>query len=225
MKREKDSKLSHNSYFKDVCFKIKTYNNKSPLSKIIVIPYCKYNIKSKFMFQIIKGISKSGKDNSQNGWILNMEDENKLFDFVNINYRDKTIIHTLSNDFDFSNLNKQEQEMILYSFNKESEDEIEINPNEKATILYSVRERKYESILNLKQKITGIINAKIIDDNNEEQIVTLSIKETMQILQKYSLLPDEILLNEDNSITFNGKAIFSLIRDDKPKLIINTEII
>ena len=177
------------------------------------------------MFQIIKGISKSGKDNPQSGWILNTDDENKLIDFVNINYWDKTITNILSNDFDLSNINKQEQEMILYSFNKESEDEIEINPNEKATILYSVRERKYESTLNLKQQISGTITTKIIDDNNKEQIVILSIKEAMQILQKYSLLPDEIIINEDNSINFNGKAFISLISDDKPKLIINTEII
>ncbi|WP_338954697.1 hypothetical protein [Spiroplasma endosymbiont of Polydrusus cervinus] len=153
-----------------------------------------------------------------------MDDENQLADFVNINYRDEVIAHELSNYFDFSNLNKQEQEMILYTFN-EPEEEIELAPHEKATILYSVRERKYESTLNSKQKITGTINAKIIDGNNKEQIVILSIKEAMQILKKYSLLPDEILLNEDNSITFNGKAIFSLIRDNKPKLIINTEII
>ncbi|WP_338956457.1 hypothetical protein [Spiroplasma endosymbiont of Polydrusus cervinus] len=91
----------------------------------------------------------------------------------------------------------------------------------KLTILYSVRERKYESILNLKQKITGTITAKIINDNNEEQIVTLSIKEALQILQKYNLLPNKIIINEDNSITFNGKAFISLIRDDKPKLILN----
>ncbi|WP_374695834.1 hypothetical protein [Spiroplasma endosymbiont of Polydrusus formosus] len=45
-------------------------------------------------------------------------------------------------------------------------------------------------MLNLKQKINGNIIFKIIDDNNEEQIITLSIKEAMKILEKYSLLPD-----------------------------------
>ncbi|WP_374697023.1 hypothetical protein [Spiroplasma endosymbiont of Polydrusus formosus] len=34
----------------------------------------------------------------------------------------------------------------------------------------------------------------------------MSIKEAMQILQNYNLLSDEILLNEDNSITFSGGA-------------------
>ncbi|WP_338954531.1 hypothetical protein [Spiroplasma endosymbiont of Polydrusus cervinus] len=148
-----------------------------------------------------------------------MDNENELWDFLNINYRDETTTHTLSN------VNKQEQEMILYSFN-ESEDEIELFPHEKETIVYSVRESKYESTINLKQKIIGTINVEIINGgDNKEQIVTLSIKEAMQILQKYSLLPDEIIINEDNSIIFNGKAILSLIRDGKPKLILNTEII
>lgn len=40
-------------------------------------------------------------------------------------------------------------------------------------------------------------------------MVTLSIKEAMEILQNYNLLPDEIDINEDNSITFNGKALIS----------------
>ncbi|WP_425378474.1 hypothetical protein [Spiroplasma endosymbiont of Polydrusus pterygomalis] len=222
-KRNED--LNWGVNYKSVCFTIKERKNNSSIKKTVIIPKCEYNQKSKFMFQIIKGISKDGKDNLQTGWTLNMDNENKLWDFVNINYRDETTTHTLSNNFDFSNLNKQEQEMILYPFN-EPEEEIELAPNEKTTIVYSVRESKYESTINLKQKIIGTINVEIINgSDNKEQIVTLSIKEAMQILQKYSLLPDEIIINEDNSITFNGKAILSLIRDGKPKLILNTEII
>ncbi|WP_375315601.1 hypothetical protein [Spiroplasma endosymbiont of Tipula paludosa] len=124
-----------------------------------------------------------------------------------------------------SDINKQEQEMILHSFDKKTEFEAEIAPHEQAVVEYSVREIHLENTLNLKQKITGTITAKIIDDNNEEQTITLSIKEAMQILQKYSLLPDEITLNEDNSITFNGKGKISLTQEAEPKLIIKTSII
>ncbi|WP_338954873.1 hypothetical protein [Spiroplasma endosymbiont of Polydrusus cervinus] len=218
-KRNED--LNWGVNYKSVCFTIKERKNNSSIKKILLIPKCEYNQKSKFMFQVTKGINKNGQDNTKNSWILNMDDENKLVDFVNINYRDEIKTHTLSNNFDLSNTNKQEQEIILYPFN-DPEAEIELAPHEKSTIVYSVRERKYESILNLKQKITGTITAKIINDNNEEQIVTLSIKEAMQILQKYNLLPNKIIINEDNNITFNGKAFISLIRDDKPKLILNT---
>ncbi|WP_374696659.1 hypothetical protein [Spiroplasma endosymbiont of Polydrusus formosus] len=77
--------------------------------------------------------------------------------------------------------------MILYPFNG-PEEEIELATNEKSTIVYSVRESKYESTINLKQKITETITAKIIIDYNEKQIITLSIKKAVQILQKYKFI-------------------------------------
>ncbi|WP_339024529.1 hypothetical protein [Spiroplasma endosymbiont of Agriotes lineatus] len=43
----------------------------------------------------------------------------------------------------------------------------------------------------------------------------------MQILQKYRLLPSEIIINEDNSVTFNGKAIISRTSESNPKPIFN----
>ncbi|WP_339023992.1 hypothetical protein [Spiroplasma endosymbiont of Agriotes lineatus] len=155
---------------------------------------CRYNSKSKEIFQIKKGIIKNQEKNIKNSWTLSIDDENKLTDFVNMNIKDK-ITHNFSNEFDFSNLNKQEQEMVLNTF-KEPADKFELNPNEKLQINYFVRIVKSEITLNLKQKINGTISAKIIDDKNKEQIVTLSIKEAMQILQKYSLLPDEITIDK-----------------------------
>ncbi|WP_342264135.1 hypothetical protein [Spiroplasma endosymbiont of Clivina fossor] len=137
----------------------------------------------------------------------------KLTDFTNINNKNSEIINVLSNEFDLSNTNKQEQEMILSIF-KEPADKFELNPNEKLKITYPVRIITSKVILNLKQKITGNITAKIIDDNNKEQIITLSITEVMQILQKYSLLPNEITIDKNNDkITFNGGAFFSSERE------------
>ncbi|WP_342262498.1 MULTISPECIES: hypothetical protein [unclassified Spiroplasma] len=197
--------------------------NKTPNTRSFNVPACEYNSKSKLVFQITTGLTKTKQENKLNGWNINSDDEIKLTDFTNINNKNSEIINVLSNEFDLSNTNKQEQEMILV-FN-EPGNEIELAPNEKALIKYSVREIKYETTLNLKQKISGTITTKIIDDNNEEQTITLSIKEAMQILQKYSLLPSEIIINEDNSITFNGKAKISFTQEAEPKLVLNTSIV
>ncbi|WP_339023924.1 PQQ-binding-like beta-propeller repeat protein [Spiroplasma endosymbiont of Agriotes lineatus] len=183
--------------------------NKTPNTRSFNVPACEYNSKSKLVFQITTGLTKTKQENKLNGWNINSDDEMKLTDFTNINNKNSEIINVLSNEFDLSNTNKQEQEMILSIF-KEPADKFELNPNEKLKITYPVRIITSKVILNLKQKITGNITAKIIDDNNKEQIVTLSIKEAMQILQKYSLLPDEINIDKNNdNITFNGEAFFS----------------
>ncbi|WP_215825661.1 hypothetical protein [Spiroplasma endosymbiont of 'Nebria riversi'] len=42
----------------------------------------------------------------------------KLTDFTNINNKNSEIINVLSNEFDLSNTNKQEQEMILSIFKR-----------------------------------------------------------------------------------------------------------
>ncbi|WP_375315271.1 hypothetical protein [Spiroplasma endosymbiont of Tipula paludosa] len=57
--------------------------------------------------------------------------------------------------------------MILYCFSDVG-DEIDLAPHERIIFKYSVREIHFENALNLKQKITGTITAKIIDDNNKE---------------------------------------------------------
>ncbi|WP_215825679.1 hypothetical protein [Spiroplasma endosymbiont of 'Nebria riversi'] len=187
--------------------------NKTPNKRSFNVPACEYNSKSKLVFQITTGLTKTKQENKLNGWNINSDDEMKLTDFTNINNKNSEIINVLSNEFDLSNKNKQEQEMILSIF-KEPADKFELNPDEKLKITYPVRIIISKVILNLKQKITGNITAKIIDYNNKEQIVTLSITEVMQILQKYSLLPNEITLDKNNDkITFNGEAFFSSERE------------
>ncbi|WP_342262420.1 hypothetical protein [Spiroplasma endosymbiont of Dromius quadrimaculatus] len=220
----RDSKLLHKTNFKEACFKKRERINTSSIKKTVKIPKCDYEQKSKLVFQITTGLTKTKQENKLNGWNINPDDEMKLHDFVNLNNKNSKIINVLSNEFDLSNTNKQEQEMILYSFSDVG-DEIDLAPHERIIFKYSVRETNLETTLNLKQKISGTISVKIIDNNNEEQIITLSIKEAMQILKKYSLLPDKITINEDNSITFNGKAKISLTQEAEPKLIINTSII
>ncbi|WP_342264837.1 PQQ-binding-like beta-propeller repeat protein [Spiroplasma endosymbiont of Clivina fossor] len=187
--------------------------NKTPNTRSFNVPACEYNSKSKLVFQITTGLTKTKQENKLNGWNINSDDEMKLTDFTNINNKNSEIINVLSNEFDLSNTNKQEQEMILSIF-KEPADKFELNPNEKLKITYPVRIIISKVILNLKQKITGNITAKIIDDNNKEQIITLSITKVMQILQKYSLLPNEITIDKNNDkITFNGGAFFSSERE------------
>ncbi|WP_339025293.1 PQQ-binding-like beta-propeller repeat protein [Spiroplasma endosymbiont of Agriotes lineatus] len=187
--------------------------NKTPNTRSFNVPACEYNLKSKLVFQITTGLTKTKQENKLNGWNINSDDEMKLTDFTNINNKNSEIINVLSNEFDLSNTNKQEQEMILSIF-KEPVDKFELNPNEKLQINYFVRIVKSGITLNLKQKINGTISAKIIDDNNKEQIITLSITEVMQILQKYSLLPNEIAIDKNNDkITFNGGAFFSSERE------------
>ncbi|WP_246534691.1 hypothetical protein [Spiroplasma endosymbiont of 'Nebria riversi'] len=191
--------------------------NKTPNTRSFNVNACEYNSKSKLVFQITTGLTKTKQENKLNGWNINSDDEMKLTDFTNINNKNSEIINVLSNEFDLSNTNKQEQEMILSIF-KEPADKFELNPNEKLKITYPVRIIESEIILNLKQKITGNITAKIIDDNNKEQIVTLSITEVMQILKKYILLPNEITIDKNNDkIIFNGEAFFSSEREGPVK--------
>ncbi|WP_215826885.1 PQQ-binding-like beta-propeller repeat protein [Spiroplasma endosymbiont of 'Nebria riversi'] len=209
---KKENSFSWSNAPKNVC-PDREITNKTPNTRSFNVPACEYNSKSKLAFKIITGLTKTKQENKLNGWNINSDDEMKLTDFTNINNKNSEIINELSNNFDLSNTNKQEQEMILSIF-KEPADKFELNPNEKLKITYPARIITSKVILNLKQKITGNITAKIIDDNNKEQIVTLSIIEAMQILQKYSLLPNEITIDKNNDkITFNGEAFFSSERE------------
>ncbi|WP_215825913.1 hypothetical protein [Spiroplasma endosymbiont of 'Nebria riversi'] len=197
---------------KNVCSD-REITNKTPNIKSFNVPACEYKSKSKLIFQITTGLTKTKQENKLNGWNINSDDEMKLTDFTNINNKNSEIINVLSNEFDLSNTNKQEQEMILSIF-KGPTDKFELNPNEKLKITYPARIITSKVILNLKQKITGNITAKIIDDNNKEQIVILSITEVMQILQNHGLLPNEITIDKNNdNITFNGEAFFSSERE------------
>ncbi|WP_215825415.1 hypothetical protein [Spiroplasma endosymbiont of 'Nebria riversi'] len=91
------------------------------------------------VFQITTGLTKTKQENKLNGWNINADDEMKLHDFINLNNKQSEIINELSSEFDLSNTNKQEQEMILHSFDKKTEFEAKINPQEQAKVKYSVR--------------------------------------------------------------------------------------
>ncbi|WP_215825432.1 hypothetical protein [Spiroplasma endosymbiont of 'Nebria riversi'] len=131
VKVTRDSKLLHSADFQNPCFEKKTYNNKSSLSKIIVIPPCEYNSKSKLVFQITTGLTKTKQENKLNGWNINPDDEMKLSDFINLNNKQSEIINELSSEFDLSNTNKQEQEMILHSFDKKQNLKQKLTPKNK----------------------------------------------------------------------------------------------
>ncbi|WP_339024006.1 PQQ-binding-like beta-propeller repeat protein [Spiroplasma endosymbiont of Agriotes lineatus] len=207
---------------KSVCFEPVNFPNISSNIQKIKIPSCSYETKAKYLFQITTGLNINNSKNIVNGWNLNIDDEMILTDFTSWNKKASEIKNTLSRDFDLSNINKQEQELILNRDLLHSpEQELSVGRKQRLTAEYVVRLLVIKTNLNLKQKINGTITAKIIDDNNEGQTITLPIKETMQILQKYSLLPNEITINKDNSISFNGKAIISRTSESDPKPIFN----
>ncbi|WP_339025345.1 hypothetical protein [Spiroplasma endosymbiont of Agriotes lineatus] len=82
--------------------------NKTPNKRSFNVPACEYNSKSKLVFQITTGLTKTKQENKLNGWNINSDDEMKLTDFININNKNFEIINVLSNEFDLSNTNKQE---------------------------------------------------------------------------------------------------------------------
>ncbi|WP_339024195.1 hypothetical protein [Spiroplasma endosymbiont of Agriotes lineatus] len=207
---------------KAVCFEPVNFPNISLNIQKIKITSCSYETKAKYLFQITTGLKINDSKNIAKGWNLNIDDEMILTDFTSWNKKASEIKNTLSKDFDLSNINKQEQELILNRDLLHSpEQELSVGKKQRLTAEYVVRLLVIKANLNLKQKINGTITAKIIDDNNGEQTITLLIKETMQILQKHSLLPNEITINKDNSVTFNGKAIISRTSESDPRPIFN----
>lgn len=207
-----------------ICNNEEFINNTTSI-KSFDIPACVYNSKYKLTFQILTGLTNKNQEDKINGWNINYDDQMKLTDFINSNYNENTeIISELSDNFDLSNTNKQEQEIIINYFNKQNS-KFDLNPNEKLQVNYSaLRIITIKNMLNLKQNITGAITAKIVNSYNEEKIITLSIKEAMQILQNYNLLPDEIIIN-NNGITFNGKASISSEQEGEIKQSVVVSII
>ncbi|WP_215825855.1 hypothetical protein [Spiroplasma endosymbiont of 'Nebria riversi'] len=124
---KKENSFSWSNVPKNVC-PDREITNKIPNTRSFNVPACEYNSKSKLVFQITTGLTKTKQENKLNGWNINSDDEMKLTDFTNINNKNSEIINVLSNEFDLSNTNKQEQEMIL-SIVKEPADKFELNPN------------------------------------------------------------------------------------------------
>ncbi|WP_215826382.1 hypothetical protein [Spiroplasma endosymbiont of 'Nebria riversi'] len=71
--------------------------NKTPNTRSFNVSACEYNSKSKLVFQITTGLTKTKQENKLNGWNINSDDEMKLTDFTNINNKNSEIINTLSN--------------------------------------------------------------------------------------------------------------------------------
>ncbi len=68
------------------------------------------------------------------------------------------------------------------------EQELSVEPKQRLTAQYVIRLLSIKTNLDLKQKINGTISAKIIDDNNEEQTITLSITEGNANITKISFI-------------------------------------
>lgn len=115
---------------------------------------------------------------------------------------------TLSNTFDFSNSKTNEYKEV--SEVELPSQEIEVNPNQKIKVTASLDEVLGQVTLKLTQNIYGKITSQITNTSNEEKSFEILIKEIMQKLQQYNLLPQEITINNDESITFNGHANTSL---------------
>ncbi|WP_339024421.1 hypothetical protein [Spiroplasma endosymbiont of Agriotes lineatus] len=169
---------------KNVCFKpIDFSNTASSGAQKIKVPSFSYETKAKYLFQITTGLNINNSKNIVKGWNLNIDDEMILTDFTSSNKKASEIKNTLSKNFDLSNINKQEQELILNRDLLHSpEQELSVGKKQRLTAQYVIRLFSIKTNLDLKQKINGIITAKIIDDNNKEQTITLSITEAMQIL-------------------------------------------
>ncbi|UNF61939.1 hypothetical protein [Spiroplasma poulsonii] len=123
------------------------------------------------------------------------------------NFEDSKI-QELSDEFDLSDNkeyeNKETSEITIPS------QEIKVNPRQKIKFSILLDQVSKQIIWNLKQNIHGEINAEITNEENMTYKFEISIKEIMQKLKQYSLLPQEITINNDDTITFNGKLMGSL---------------
>ncbi|XP_037046651.1 uncharacterized protein LOC119081672 [Bradysia coprophila] len=207
--------------FKNICFNKKRVANTSPLSQSIKIPECKYETKETISFQVTTGLNKTNnKIEESMDPVLNSDDENVILNILGDRTSTNTEAEvTLSGAFDLSNLKKHGRENGLYNF-RDDEQEIIIPPKKRILVNYSVRTLVLETKLNLRQKIKGTIIAKITHADSDET-VQITIKEAMQTLRNNNILPNEISINADNSITFNGKAKLIVKRESEPKIIRN----
>lgn len=199
--------------FKTVC-SMKTVANSSPLNQIIKFPECSYTGKEIVSFEITTGINTPNQIKP----VLTPDDETIVSDFLYNNESNSNPV-MLSNSFQISKLNFFTQERDLYDF-VEPEQDIVVPPKQKVLLKYSVRSFSNQIHLSLTQKIHGVIVAKVTD-NNEEKIIQITLRTAMQVLEKYSQLPIEVIINDDNSITFNGSAILISSSESQPNVIRN----
>lgn len=219
-----DSASTTSVEFKNICFNKKRVANTSPLPQTIKVPACNYETKELILFQITSGLVKPNAKNVTDslGSVLNAHDENIILNFFKVEdttQSDQAQKLTLSDAFDLSNLNQHTHEIGLHRF-VEDEQEIIVPSQKRILVNYSVRTFVLETALNLKQKLKGTIVARIIHSGSEE-VLQVTVKEAMQTLKNFDLLPDAISINSDNSVTFNGRAKLIIKRESEPKIIRN----
>ncbi|WP_374697005.1 ETX/MTX2 family pore-forming toxin [Spiroplasma endosymbiont of Polydrusus formosus] len=79
---------------------------------------------------------------------------------------------------------------------------VKIPAHSKITIYNNSWKNNIQIILNIFQKVEGTVSAKIINENNNETVVAISIKDVMKALLEKSILPSKIKINNDDSINF-----------------------
>lgn len=75
-------------------------------------------------------------------------------------------------------------------------------------LIFNSKIYKYtcKDIWDFKQKISGLVNLLITNENNYSETHNIPIKDIMQSLKNNNFLPKEITINNnDNSISFKGK--------------------
>ncbi|GAA6238814.1 MAG: hypothetical protein SPLM_09290 [Spiroplasma phoeniceum] len=96
---------------------------------------------------------------------------------------------------------------------------IKIQPHSSISVSTNTWKNNIELNLNVFQKVEGLVSAKIIDKNNNEEIVNTSIKNAMFSLLERNILPLKIKINDDNSINFSYD-----IKSKKEIIVHQTEI-
>lgn len=212
---ERDSNLSSSFEFRNIC-DMKRVANPSPVNQIIKFSECNYNGKETISFTVTTGIHTPQNEPFQT--ILSPSDEAIISDYLYNNDEYNEPI-TLSDVFQLSDTNYFSKETIVYNFS-EPEQDIVVPPKQQISVKYSVRTFTNRIALKLTQKIYGVIVSKLTD-NTDEQIVQITLRNAMQVLEKYSQLPVEVVINDDNSVTFSGKAMVVSQRESVPNIIRN----
>ncbi|WP_339024106.1 ETX/MTX2 family pore-forming toxin [Spiroplasma endosymbiont of Agriotes lineatus] len=212
---------------KSICFGTTTLFHNLPTKKNMKTPSCKYTKETTVNSQITTGLSKTKSEETriektstssmEHNWNIKLNASGGIWPFSNVSEtigaggsygssetNTSSEAKTLSNTFDFSNSKtneyKEASEVELPS------QEIEVNPNQKIKVTASLDEVLTQVTLKLTQNIYGEITSQITSKSNEEKSFKISIKEIMQKLKQYNLLPQEITINNNDSITFNGNA-------------------
>ncbi|WP_342277340.1 ETX/MTX2 family pore-forming toxin [Spiroplasma endosymbiont of Nephrotoma flavescens] len=224
---------------KNICFGTTTLFHNLPQKQNMQTPNCKYTKETTISTQITTGLSKteseeksseqSSSSDMKHNWNfelgVSMTAEANFWplatalttidtklgvggEYGSSKTNTSSETKTLSNTFDLSN-SKTEEEKTSLEVELPSQ-EIEVNPNQKIKVTASLDEVLAQVTLKLTQNIYGEITSQITNTSNEEKSFEISIKEIMQKLKEYNLLPQEIAINNNDSITFNGAANRSL---------------